>query len=126
MKVKELIEVLNQIEDKDREVVLEIYSDLYTTFYKGVLQSVRLMNHRAELCGDAIMMTDYDDYLEQFDPPAQGEVYGGDYIRKMSKDKKRMIAANLGLVDVPEEYTDFAWKPNNSMEEYSDYDNISD
>ena len=75
MKVKELIEVLNQIEDKDREIVLEIYSDFYDTFYRGVLQSVQLINHRAELCGTVIMMTDYDDYLEQFDPPAQGEPY---------------------------------------------------
>lgn len=81
MKVKELIEALNQIEDKDREIVLEIYSDLYSTFYKGVLQSIRLINHRAELCGDAIMMTNYEDFLEQFDPPAQNEPYGGDFIR---------------------------------------------
>jgi hypothetical protein len=64
MKVKELIQVLNQIEDKDREVVLEIYSDFYDTFYRGVLQSVQLINHKAELCGNAIMITDYDDYLE--------------------------------------------------------------
>lgn len=81
MKVRELIQTLESIEDKDREVILEIYSDLYSTFYKGVLQSIRLINHRTELCGDAIMMTDYDDYLEQFDPPAQGELYGGDFIR---------------------------------------------
>ena len=82
MKVKELIEILNQIEDKDREIVLEIYSDLYDTFYRGVLQSVQLMNHRAELCGTVIMMTDYDNYLEQFDPPAQGEDYSLCYKEK--------------------------------------------
>lgn len=133
MKVKELIEVLNQIEDKDREIVLEIYSDLYDTFYKGILQSVQLINHRAELCGDAIMMTDYDDYLEQFDPPAQGEPYGGDFVRKRKSIEGRTDALAMGLVkpsdigiELPEEYTDFAWKPNNSMEEYSDYDSISD
>lgn len=81
MKVRELIQTLNQIEDKDREIVLEIYSDFYDTFYRGVLQSIQLINHKAELCGTVIMMTDYDDYLEQFDPPAQGEPYGGDFIR---------------------------------------------
>lgn len=133
MKVKELIQALESIEDKDREVVLEIYSDFYSTFYKGILQSIRLINHRAELCGDAIMMTDYDDYLEQFDPPAQSEPYGGDFVRKRKSTKGWGEALAMGLVEpsdigieLPEEYTDFAWKPNNSMEEYSDYDNISD
>jgi hypothetical protein len=133
MKVNELIRALESIEDKDREIVLEIYSDLYDTFYKGVLQSIKLINHRVELCGDAIMMTDYDDYLEQFDLPAQGEPYGGDFVRKGKSTEGRADALALGLVkssdigiELSEEYTDFAWKPNNSMEEYSDYDNISD
>lgn len=132
MKVKELIEVLNQVEDKDREVVLEIYSDFYDIFYKGYLQSVQLINHRAELCGNAIMMTDYDDYVEQFDPPAQGELYGGDFVRNRKiKNWDDALAMNLVEpsdigIELPEEYTDFAWKPNTSMEEYSDYDNISD
>lgn len=86
MKIKELIEVLNQVENKDREVVLEIYSDLYDTFYKGNLQTVQLINHRAELCGNVIMMTDYNDYLEQFDPPAQGEDYSLCYKGRKEKD----------------------------------------
>lgn len=124
MKVKELIEVLNQIEDKDREIVLEIYSDAYDTFYKGILQSVQLINHRAELCGDAIMMTDYDDYLEQFDPPAQGEVYGGACVRKRKSIEGWGDALGMGLVkpsdigiELPEEHTDSTWKIDNLMEE---------
>lgn len=99
MKVKELIEVLNQIKDKDREVVLEIYADLYKTFYKGVLQSIRLINHRAELCGDAIIMTDYDDFLEQFDPPAQGEPYGGDFIRERKVSEGWIDAWAMDLIE---------------------------
>ena len=97
MKVRELIEILNQIEDKDRGVDLEIYSDLYDTFYKGVLQSVQLINHRAELCGYAIMMTNYDDYLERFDPPAQGEPYGGDFIRERKGTEGQDYAWTIGI-----------------------------
>lgn len=87
MKVKELTQILANLKDEDleKEIVLEIYSDMDDLFYKGCLQSVSI-NNRAELAGELITKTDYNGYAQQYDPPGQGEDYNLCYKGRKEKD----------------------------------------